>query len=249
MSQMTCSEFAEVVHGLVRMEVLDVALREEALEHASRCGRCSEIMVEARFLADATEATAGAASVLQAPPEIEPVLLRELQSRQRHIAAWRNVQWAAAGALAATLVIVLLVFSVRAKAPTTSGPRKVPQLNGPIEAKGPAPSQPVVQGVDASALGAAPSSGASPAEVADGSSVALNAPASTDDAAAGDFVSVPYTEEIGPDDEAMVVRVQMTRESLAQLGFPVDEVHGSDWVRADVLVGQDGWPRGVRIVQ
>jgi hypothetical protein len=77
----------------------------------------------------------------------------------------------------------------------------------------------------------------------------LSASASTVDTAAGDFVSVPYTDEIGPDDEAMVVRVQLTRESLAQLGFPVDQLHGSDWVRADVLVGQDGWPRGVRLVQ
>jgi hypothetical protein len=46
----------------------------------------------------------------------------------------------------------------------------------------------------------------------------------------------------------MVVRVQLSRASLAELGYPLDEVYSSDWVRADVLVGQDGWPRGVRLV-
>jgi hypothetical protein len=248
MSQMTCGEFVEVVHGLVRMEVLDVALREEALEHAARCGRCSEIMTEARFLADATEAAASASSALQAPAEIECALLAEVRSHQRHVAWWRNVQWATAGALAAILVIVLLMSSMRQKNPATSGPRKVPQLNGPVEATGPTQSQPATQ-VQGSPSEVAPVSGVLPVEVADASADDLNAPASTDDATAGDFVSVPYAEEIGPDDEAMVVRVQMTRESLAQLGFPVDQLHGSDWVRADVLVGQDGWPRGVRIVQ
>jgi hypothetical protein len=86
-------------------------------------------------------------------------------------------------------------------------------------------------------------------ETSGGAADTLSASANSTDETAGDFVSVPYTEGIGPDDEAMVVRVQLTRESLAQLGFPVDEVHGSDWVRADVLVGQDGWPRGVRLVQ
>ncbi len=249
MNQMTCGEFVDVVHGLVRMEVLDVALREEALEHAARCGRCSEIMMEARFLADATEAAASATSALQAPHEIEPVLLAELRSRQQHVAWWRNMQWAATGAVAAVLVIVLLMSSMHQKSPATSGPRKVPQLNGPVDATGPTQSQPGAQGIQNSSSSVLPVPELSSVEVADSSAANLNAPASTDDAATGDFVSVPYTEEIGPDDEAMVVRVQMTRESLAQLGFPVDGVHGSDWVRADVLVGQDGWPRGVRLVQ
>jgi hypothetical protein len=64
-----------------------------------------------------------------------------------------------------------------------------------------------------------------------------------------DFVPVPFADRMGPEDPGMVVRVQMTRASLAELGYPVDEVYSSDLVRADVLVGQDGWPRGVRVVQ
>ena len=66
---------------------------------------------------------------------------------------------------------------------------------------------------------------------------------------ASDFVPVPFTGAINWDDPGMVVRVQLTRASLAQLGYPVAETPDEDLIRADVLVGEDGWPRGVRLVQ
>jgi hypothetical protein len=47
----------------------------------------------------------------------------------------------------------------------------------------------------------------------------------------------------------MIVRVQLTRSSLAQLGYPVAETPDEDLIPADVLVGEDGWPRGVKLIQ
>jgi hypothetical protein len=41
----------------------------------------------------------------------------------------------------------------------------------------------------------------------------------------------------------------MTRSALGSLGYPVDEVHAADVVQADLLVGEDGLPRAVRLVQ
>ena len=55
MEEMTCREFDEVVHGFVRMELLDVSLREAALEHAAHCDLCSGRMADAAALAEATE--------------------------------------------------------------------------------------------------------------------------------------------------------------------------------------------------
>ncbi len=72
---------------------------------------------------------------------------------------------------------------------------------------------------------------------------------------ASDFVPVPYTGGISADDPGMVVSVQLTRASLAELGYPVAETPAAsettddDLIRADVLVGEDGWPRGVKLVQ
>ena len=41
MNDMTCREFENVVHGFVRMELLDVTVRESALDHSARCGNCA----------------------------------------------------------------------------------------------------------------------------------------------------------------------------------------------------------------
>ena len=35
MNSMTCREFDEVVHGFVRMDLLDVTVREAALDHTA----------------------------------------------------------------------------------------------------------------------------------------------------------------------------------------------------------------------
>jgi len=66
---------------------------------------------------------------------------------------------------------------------------------------------------------------------------------------ASDFVPVPFTAGIGPDDPGMVVRVQLTRASLTELGYPIAESPDEDLILADVLVGEDGWPRAVKLVQ
>ena len=41
----------------------------------------------------------------------------------------------------------------------------------------------------------------------------------------------------------MVVRVQLTRSSLAELGYPEADTPDGELIPADVLVGEDGWPR------
>jgi hypothetical protein len=66
-----------------------------------------------------------------------------------------------------------------------------------------------------------------------------------------DFVPLPDADQIGPDDLGVVVRVQLTRSSLAELGYPVVDTPDpdEDLISADVLVGEDGWPRAVRLVQ
>jgi hypothetical protein len=64
-----------------------------------------------------------------------------------------------------------------------------------------------------------------------------------------DFVPVPFTDEIGPEDSGMVVRVQLTRSSLAELGYPEADTPDGELIPADVLVGEDGWPRGVKLAQ
>jgi len=234
MSEMTCREFDEVVHGFVRMELLDVKVREAVLEHAAHCELCAERMADAAALAEASEMMAKSARGEQTPPRVEASLRLAFRNHHR-LATWRRtLEWASVGAAAAVLLVFLWTVSGRSKGPSGPAPKKdVSSQSGvPLEAKGPAISK---------QDGAAPAAVAAVAAVAD---VPANGTY-----AASDFVPVPFTGAITADDPGMVVRVQLTRSSLAQLGYPVAVTPDEDLIFADVLVGEDGWPRGVKLIQ
>jgi len=145
MNGMTCREFDEVVHGFVRMELLDVSLREAVIEHAAHCDNCSQRMGEASVLAEVTEAAAGSLRELQAPPNVEASLLSAFrnQRRGRDTVVWRTFAWAAAGAVVATLAAALWISSTRSEVQPLPSPRKdvSSQSKEPLDATGPASSQ------------------------------------------------------------------------------------------------------------
>ena len=235
MNGMTCREFDEVVHGFVRMELLDVTLREAVVEHAAHCNNCAERMGEAGVLAEVTEAAAGSVRNQQAPPNVEAALLSAFRNQRRrgHTTLLRTLEWAAAGAAAAMLAAMLWTSSVPSKGQPQPAPRKdvSSQSKAPLDATGPGPSSSL------------------PEETAQGSELEASNTGTTVTYSVTDFVPVPFTEGIGPEDPGMVVRVQLTRASLTELGYPVADTPDDDLISADVLVGEDGWPRAVRVVQ
>ncbi len=231
MSGMTCREFDEVVHAFVRMELLDVNLRENALDHAARCEGCAERMAEAGALLEASEAASNGYRELQTPPEVEAALMAAFRRHHRSVAARRMYGWAAVGAAAA----LALVFFW-----TTMGPSNGQSLPSPKKDVSSQSGRPL----DAQVTVPSPSSEiTSAAEVEDADMV------TADDTAPEDFVPLATTDEIDPEDPGIVVRVQMTRASLAELGYLVSSSSDDGLVLADVLVGEDGWPRAVKVIQ
>jgi hypothetical protein len=233
MNGMTCREFDEVVHGFVRMELLDMSVREAVIEHAAHCDNCAQRMGEAGVLADVTLAAAASLRELQLPQNLEPALLAVFRNQRwrRHVTLWRAFEWAAAGAAVAILAVVLWMASNRSTVQPTPAPKKdvSSQSKRPLDAQGSASPQP--NETD-------PQTEQETTTANAGETYVMS-----------DFVPVPFTEGINADDPGMVVRVQLTRASLAELGYPVAEVPDEDLIRADVLVGEDGWPRGVRLVR
>jgi hypothetical protein len=240
MNAMTCREFDEAVHGFVRMELLDVVVRELLLDHAAHCSNCADRMGEAKLLAELTEAAADNAAKEESPPSVEAALLSEFRKYQQR-ANWRHrYEWIAAGAIAATVLFLVWSYAGRERDRSVSPAHKdiSSQSKAPLDAAIPAMSQPeqVTNKPEQ-----ATNKEARKADVAEKLDSGSNV--------SGDFVPVPFTDGIAPDDPGMVVRVQLTRASLAELGYPVAETPDEGLIRADVLVGEDGWPRGVRLAQ
>ena len=78
---------------------------------------------------------------------------------------------------------------------------------------------------------------------------AVQESAQADDDSMDDFYRLPDTDYLPPMESAMVVRVQLPVSSLRLMGLPVSEEQAGDSVQADVLLGQDGLVRGVRLVE
>jgi hypothetical protein len=74
-------------------------------------------------------------------------------------------------------------------------------------------------------------------------------PVAEDEAADGSFYPLPEAEALPAVENAMVVRVQLPVSSLRLMGFPVDEDGADAAVQAELLLGQDGLARGVRLVE
>jgi hypothetical protein len=233
MNEMNCRDFDEVVHGFVHMELLDVTVREAALEHAAHCALCAERMADATVLAEASQLLGESLRGDQAPPQIEAALLSAFRSHHRRTALQRKLEWASIGAAAAVLLLFVWLGNGRQKAQSIPAPHKdvSSQSELPLQAEVSEPSKLVSRN-------SVPST-TTPEAVASVNESYL----------ASDFVPVPYTGAIVADDPGMVVRVQLTRASLAQLGYPVAETPDEDLILADVLVGEDGWPRGVKLIQ
>jgi hypothetical protein len=62
------------------------------------------------------------------------------------------------------------------------------------------------------------------------------------------FVAIPYVAPISPYEQASVVRMDLPVAALIAAGLPMQTRDPSARVEADVLVGQDGQPRAVRVV-
>ena len=61
-----------------------------------------------------------------------------------------------------------------------------------------------------------------------------------------DFIAVPYTPPLAPGEMVRVVHADLYPEALASMGVEVDPAWAGE-LPADVVVGEDGLPRAVRI--
>jgi len=81
-----------------------------------------------------------------------------------------------------------------------------------------------------------------------GSSPVLSATALSAEASAGEFTLLPDGFPATTDDAA-VVRVRMQRGALGAFGLPVNEERAGDVILVDLLVGDDGLPQAVKLVE
>ena len=144
------------------------------------------------------------------PPETEHVLLTEFSAEfdrvtSRNRRRQRSSSWMlAAGAVAASIAIVLMTFSIREHRPHLEPP-------------------------------------------ASSAAVPENVPGSEQGPEQG-FVPIPYVSPLMPYERAEIVRMEMPVAALIAAGLPMRTADPGARAEADVVVGQDGRARAVRLV-
>lgn len=63
------------------------------------------------------------------------------------------------------------------------------------------------------------------------------------------FIPLPNVEQIGPNEQVDVVRMEVPRSAVVALGIPVSDELASEKVEADVALGADGVARAVRLME
>jgi hypothetical protein len=64
-----------------------------------------------------------------------------------------------------------------------------------------------------------------------------------------DIIELPFSDRALPLGDATVVRVELPIEELRLTGLMVDGGHAGTIIQAEVLMGIDGLPRAIRLVQ
>jgi hypothetical protein len=79
--------------------------------------------------------------------------------------------------------------------------------------------------------------------------VAETTPAASDSISEEGFLPLPGAAELPPADDLDLVRVELPRSAMMQVGIAVSPDRAAERVRADVMVGADGMARAVRFFE
>ena len=224
---MNCEEFEAIGLGLECESRIatgaDAAERAAALEHANSCPRCAALQESWQEARLGLQAWRDTTRRVETPARIEMRLRQEFRTKHHTLKLRRRAMFAAW--TLATAAGMLTFVSWWNWHLAQNGPRQ-----------------------EAGLVGTGTSSARTSGEQG---GVNETVPADTNDqgvllADNEGFTLLPGSLPQETQDAA-IFRVRLQREALAELGLPVNLERASDWIQVDLLVGEDGQPRAVRL--
>ena len=268
---MNCQDFKRVVEELADGRLLETAARDAGLAHAALCVGCAARLMEARGVGAGLK-VAARAETEEAPARVRGALLAAFAERhgsagQKHeevlpsnVVALRSRRaartWFAAGAAAAAAVILLsltlnsLVRSSRDGSP--SKPQEVSEAR-PAPTQTPAEVRVEKPGilVGGEVAQKSPSKKRARATKAARASKgeARGGSAEVAQTNGNDYLPLTYLADATAMESGTVVRVELSRSALISLGVPVEPTRTDETLQADVVLGDDGVARAIRLVR
>jgi hypothetical protein len=271
---MSCEDFKRAVEELSDGRLMEAAARDAGLAHAAVCTACAARLMEARGVGAALKVAARAetegaparvrAALVAAFAEKHGVVLEEQKHGEalpanvvalpsRRAARW----WFAAGAAAAAAAVLLSLTLSSLVRVSPDGSQSKPQevvkslplptqtpaevrvekpgilVGGDVAQQNPPKKIPVRTPKAARSL-----KGEAHREAATAAQTSGN-----------EYLPLTYLAGATAMESGTVVRVQLSRSALISLGVPVQPDRPDETLKADVVLGDDGVARAIRLVQ
>lgn len=238
---MTCRTVAPSLVDLARGIVLDADRQADVDRHLRECRRCAARLAEERAMSAALGRLAQVLGEPAPDPQSERALLAAFDAAWTepravaHARAWQPLAAAAVVALGATAAWMTANRLAGVHGPDTASPR--------IAAAAPRVESPAAQ----PAASLPSDTHAAPAAVKTAAARRVSAhhgPAASRDASA--FVPWPGAETLPTFESGHLMRLDLPTSMAISLGLTPPAAQAGV-VRADILVGQDGFARAVRV--
>ena len=257
---MNCEDFNDIINELADYKPMAVTIRDAGVSHAALCVDCAAKLANARAVSSTLLLAAGAESEA-APARIKENLLAAFAAQQQMDSATNNVAsifsgrklgwWTAAAVAAAAVIVFAGILPAWRGAPAPNQQPSVARNPSPVESPTVTPrvvEQPRVAGVGDNSANPIPAKRRGFKEkthrlvtVNSNETVARNTP--------NEFVPLAYLATATAIDTGTIVRVQLSRSALVRLGLPINLESSNETVRAEVVIGDDGVARAIRLVQ
>jgi hypothetical protein len=271
---MSCQDFNRVVEEIADGRLMEAGARDAGLAHAAVCVSCAARLMEARSIGAGLR-VAARAETEESPARVRESLLAAfaqqqaavLKEQERETAAPANVValssrraarwWFAAGAAAAAAAVLLSLTLSSLVRVSPDGSQSKPQevvkslplptqtpaevrvekpgilVGGDVAQQNPPKKIPVRTPKAARSL-----KGEAHREAATAAQTSGN-----------EYLPLTYLAGATAMESGTVVRVQLSRSALISLGVPVQPDRPDETLKADVVLGDDGVARAIRLVQ
>lgn len=267
---MKCENYETTINRLAREQTVESQAREQTLRHLEQCAHCADALASQRAVATAVRQLAANLINESASPHVEAALrraFRDQAGRGAPVSTRRSIkqlwgQWPVQAAIAAAIVLVLLMGLrwLKPSPPDRSQEARrsisTPREPAPDARKEAKPPSGVANSVandtasaDRSQIEKMETPSHQSAEVRHPRrqrSAGRNGAAQTEIATS--FYPLVEEDELSPLESGRVVRVEVQASTLINLGLPITAENRNQFVKADLLLGQDGLARAIRFL-
>jgi len=241
---MNCQTFSEPGSEIARDQMMDAAVRSQALAHARDCASCAAwLNAQQRLTADLRELVSATKDESPSDAVWENLSAAFDTRAVARIKTNRRRMIYAASAIAAMLILTFALVRL-------GGQRQSANVQGSIAVTFPAAplSQTTREAREKNISVEVNRKGQVIPRRHSNARQTLTPQVNQPKEIATDFFSLTYADtEVGSD--AQMVRVELPRSAMAGFGLPVNMDRADKPVKADVLLGADGLARAIRFVQ